>query len=201
MRYPFEKLFLVCTGPRCSVERVGTETGAAIQAELKELNKKLGRKPTVRVCQESCLGLCDHGPNMVVEPDGTVYTHLTCETARARYSGETSHTERERHLGHSRQRMRTESKSEKGSGKSTKVSSKSMDVSSKSMDVSSKSMDVSSKSMDVSGNWRTKFTRLTLKLKVYAMRSTKWQMAWPMLMKNSNAILSKAGTNSTTSVP
>jgi len=98
MRYPFEKLFLVCTGPRCSVERVGTETGAAIQAELKELNKKLGRKPTVRVCQVSCLDLCDHGPNMVVEPDGTVYSHLTCETARAVYHGEMGDGERQPHL-------------------------------------------------------------------------------------------------------
>ncbi len=98
MRYPFEKLFLVCTGPRCSVERVGPETGAAIQAELKELNKKLGRKPTVRVCQVSCLDLCDHGPNMVVEPDGTVYSHLTRETARAVYHGEMGDSERPAHL-------------------------------------------------------------------------------------------------------
>jgi (2Fe-2S) ferredoxin len=88
MRYPYEKLFLVCTGPRCSVERAGPEVGAAIQTELKDLNKKLGRKPTVRVCQVSCLDLCDHGPNMVVQPGGTVYSHLTRETAKAVYHGE-----------------------------------------------------------------------------------------------------------------
>jgi len=88
MRYPFEKHFLVCTGPRCSVERQAPEHGAVIQAELKELNKKLGRKLTVRVCQVSCLDLCDHGPNMVVEPEGTVYSHLTRETAKAVYHGE-----------------------------------------------------------------------------------------------------------------
>ena len=85
MRYPFEKLFLVCTGPRCSVERAGPETGGAIQAELKDLNKRLGRKPTVRVCQVSCLDLCDHGPNMIV--DGTVHSHLSRELARAVYDG------------------------------------------------------------------------------------------------------------------
>ena len=88
MRYPFEKLFLVCTGPRCSGERAGEEVGAAIQTELKDHNKKLGRKPTVRVCQVSCLDLCDHGPNMVVQPGGTVYSHLTRERARAVYAGE-----------------------------------------------------------------------------------------------------------------
>jgi NADH:ubiquinone oxidoreductase subunit E len=93
MRYPL-KHFLICTGPRCSVERTGPETGAAIQAELKDLNKKLGRKPTVRVCQVSCLDLCDHGPNMIAEPDGTVYSHLTRETARAAYHGEMGDAEK-----------------------------------------------------------------------------------------------------------
>ena len=98
MRYPFQKLFLVCTGPRCSTERTGPETGAVIQAELKDLNKRLGRKPFVRVCQVSCLDLCDHGPNMVVEPDGTVYSHLTRETARAAYQGEMGDAPRQPHL-------------------------------------------------------------------------------------------------------
>jgi len=87
MKYPFEKLFLVCTGPRCSNEDRGDERGEIIRAELKDLNKKLGRKPTVRVCAVSCLDLCDHGPNMIVEPEGTVYSHLTRELARAVYDG------------------------------------------------------------------------------------------------------------------
>lgn len=85
MKYPFEKLFLVCTGARCNE----AGRGEAIRAELKEHNKKLGRKPTVRICAVSCLDLCDYGPNMVVQPGGTVYSHLTCETARAVYYGET----------------------------------------------------------------------------------------------------------------
>ena len=88
MKYPFEKLFLVCTGERCNKAELQFERGEFIRAELKDHNKKLGRKPTVRVCAVSCLDLCDYGPNMVVEPDGTVYSHLTRETARAVYDGE-----------------------------------------------------------------------------------------------------------------
>jgi len=88
MNYPKEKLFLVCTGPRCNNPDRGIEAGACIQGELKEHNKKLGRKPTVRVCQVSCLDLCDYGPNMVVQPGGTTYSHLTRESARAAYDGE-----------------------------------------------------------------------------------------------------------------
>jgi NADH:ubiquinone oxidoreductase subunit E len=85
MKYPFEKHFLVCIGPRCSDVARGDERGECIQAELKGHNKKMGRKAAVRVCSVSCLDLCDHGPNMIV--DGTVYSHLTRETAAAVYAG------------------------------------------------------------------------------------------------------------------
>src|SRR5687767_3300165 len=88
MKLPYQKHFLVCTGPRCNNPDRGEECGEVIRAELKELNKKLGRKPTVRVCSVSCLDLCDHGPNMIVEPGGTVYSHLTRELARSVYEGE-----------------------------------------------------------------------------------------------------------------
>jgi NADH:ubiquinone oxidoreductase subunit E len=85
MKYPFEKHFLVCVGDRCNNPDRGVERGEFIQAELKGHNKKLGRKSRVRVCTVSCLDLCDHGPNMIV--DGIVYSHLTRETAREVYSG------------------------------------------------------------------------------------------------------------------
>ncbi|HET7712908.1 MAG TPA: (2Fe-2S) ferredoxin domain-containing protein [Thermoanaerobaculia bacterium] len=94
MKYPFEKLFLVCTGPRCGNPERGEERGDVIRADLKELNKSLGRKPSVRVCATSCLDLCEHGPNMVVSPEGTVYSHLDRETARAAYHGEMGDAER-----------------------------------------------------------------------------------------------------------
>lgn len=85
MHYPFEKHFLVCTGARCSDPARGIERGECIQAELKDHNKQMKRKATVRVCSVSCLDLCDHGPNMIV--DGIVYSHLTRELAREVYAG------------------------------------------------------------------------------------------------------------------
>ena len=72
MNYPFQKLFLICTGERCNDEKHGKDRGEEIRAELKELNKKLGRKGTVRVCAVPCLDLCEAGPNMVVQPGGIV---------------------------------------------------------------------------------------------------------------------------------
>ena len=88
MKYPRQKLFLVCGGPRCNNPDRGDERGEIIRAELKELNKKLGRKPVARICSVSCLDLCEFGPNMVVEPDDRVYSHLTREKAKAVYHGE-----------------------------------------------------------------------------------------------------------------
>ncbi|MEO6260553.1 MAG: (2Fe-2S) ferredoxin domain-containing protein [Thermoanaerobaculia bacterium] len=88
MHYPFDKLFLVCIGSRCNDSDRGKECGENIRSELKDLNKKLGRKPTVRICAVSCLDLCDHGPNMIVEPAGTVYSHLTRTSAVEVYRGE-----------------------------------------------------------------------------------------------------------------
>ena len=85
MKYPLKHV-LVCTGERCNNPDRGEERGEFIQAELKDLNKKLGRKPTVRVCRVSCLDLCDYGPNMIIE--GTVYSHLDRAKAKAAYAGE-----------------------------------------------------------------------------------------------------------------
>ena len=88
MRYPRETLFLVCTGGRCNNPDRGEERGEVIRAELKDINKKLERKPIVRVCAVSCLDLCDYGPNMVVEPAHRVYSGLTRESAKQVYHEE-----------------------------------------------------------------------------------------------------------------
>ncbi len=87
MRYPL-KHFVVCAGERCNNPNRGIERGELIQKELKSHNKSIGRKYTARVCQVSCLDLCDYGPNMIVYPEGTVYSHLDREKARAVYDGE-----------------------------------------------------------------------------------------------------------------
>lgn len=85
MKYPFTKHILVCTGARCNDEKRGEERSEEIRAELKDLNKKLGRKKSVRICAVSCLDLCDYGPNIIVEPEGLVYSHLTRAMARRVY--------------------------------------------------------------------------------------------------------------------
>jgi len=87
-KYPFEKLFLVCTGNRCNDLARGDERGERIREELKEHNMSLGRKGTVRICAVSCLDMCDDGPNLVVEPSGELHSHLNRALARSVYDSE-----------------------------------------------------------------------------------------------------------------
>ena len=86
MNYPFEKHFLICIGARCNDMKHAEERGECIAEDLKARNKSQGRKSSVRVCRVSCLDLCEHGPNMVAYPSGTVYSHLNLEKARAAYA-------------------------------------------------------------------------------------------------------------------
>lgn len=88
MQYPFEKLFLICTGARCNDSAKGEDRGELIREELKDHNKSLGRKPTVRVCAVSCLDFCDYGPNMIVHPSGEIHTRLNRALARNVYDAE-----------------------------------------------------------------------------------------------------------------
>ncbi|HEX6179123.1 MAG TPA: (2Fe-2S) ferredoxin domain-containing protein [Thermoanaerobaculia bacterium] len=88
MKYPFEKLFLICTGARCNDEKNGKDRGENLRDEMKAHNKELGRKGVARICAVSCLDLCDYGPNIVVQPGGTTYSHLDRKKARAVYDAE-----------------------------------------------------------------------------------------------------------------
>ena len=73
---------------------------------LKDHNKKMGRKPSVRVVSVSCLDLCDYGPNIVVHRDDRVYSHLTRELANAVYAGEMGDAERREDLELSEEEMK-----------------------------------------------------------------------------------------------
>ena len=88
MKYPRQRIFFVCGGPRCNNPDRGEERGEVIREDLKALNKSMGRKWAARVCTTSCLDLCDFGPNMVVYPEDRVYSHLNREKAKAVYHGE-----------------------------------------------------------------------------------------------------------------
>jgi (2Fe-2S) ferredoxin len=70
----YEAHVLVCGGGDCK-KRGSKEVRKALKAELRER----GRVRDVRVDSVECLGLCKHGPNAVVYPDGVWYLGLQDE--------------------------------------------------------------------------------------------------------------------------
>ncbi|MGH3144405.1 MAG: (2Fe-2S) ferredoxin domain-containing protein [Rubrobacter sp.] len=62
---------LVCGGGDCK-KRGARDVRAALKGEL----RAAGMKGDVRVDSVDCLGLCKHGPNAIVYPQGTWYLGL-----------------------------------------------------------------------------------------------------------------------------
>jgi len=59
---------LVCVGPSCT-DRGSADVREALRCEL--LRRGLDREVRTTKCQ--CLDLCNHGPNVVVYPEGVWY--------------------------------------------------------------------------------------------------------------------------------
>jgi (2Fe-2S) ferredoxin len=75
---PYEVLILVCTnrkeeGRQCC----GASGSDDLRARLKEAVKARGGHGRVRVVGTGCLGKCAEGPNLMVLPEGTWYSHVT----------------------------------------------------------------------------------------------------------------------------
>jgi (2Fe-2S) ferredoxin len=65
---------LVCKGGDC--KKRGSKT---VRGALKNELRAQGMNRDVRIDSVDCLGLCKHGPNLVVYPDGTWYLGVTEE--------------------------------------------------------------------------------------------------------------------------
>jgi (2Fe-2S) ferredoxin len=68
----YDSHVLVCNGGDCK-KRGSKEIRKALKTEL----RADGMNGAVRVDSVDCLGLCKHGPNVVVHPSGTWYLGLT----------------------------------------------------------------------------------------------------------------------------
>lgn len=83
--FPYDVHFLVCTGSKCNAPERGENRGEEIRAMLKQHNREMGRKESVRVCGVTCLDLCEDAPNMLIWPDGVVYSRIDREEAMRIY--------------------------------------------------------------------------------------------------------------------
>ena len=65
---------LVCGGTGC------TSSGSkAIREKLAVELKEKGLEEEVKIVQTGCFGLCEHGPIMIIYPEGTFYSRVTPE--------------------------------------------------------------------------------------------------------------------------
>ncbi|MEJ5296691.1 MAG: (2Fe-2S) ferredoxin domain-containing protein, partial [Armatimonadota bacterium] len=62
---------LVCCGNTCSMRG-----GPALLQQLARLVEEKGLKDEVRVVETGCLGISEHGPAMVVYPEGIIYARV-----------------------------------------------------------------------------------------------------------------------------
>jgi len=71
------RLVLLCNGDSCS------ERGAdAVTLTLRRALKDAGLDPLVHTARTRCMGRCDDGCTVVVQPDGVWYREVTPEVAR-----------------------------------------------------------------------------------------------------------------------
>ena len=70
---PYKKFVCVCTNTRADGQEACANPGRGgdeVWRRLKEGVEHAGLKGKVRVTRSGCLGLCAHGPNLLIYPDG-----------------------------------------------------------------------------------------------------------------------------------
>ena len=78
--------FFVCTNERPSghpLPSCAPRGGAAVFAAFGRELARRGNPPGVKVTASGCLTPCDHGPNVVVYPEGVWYANLTASDVPA----------------------------------------------------------------------------------------------------------------------
>ncbi len=70
MNLPFSHHLLICTGPRCGGER----NSARIRLAFRMVVVRPSVRASVMETQCICFGICSYGPNVIIYPDGVVYS-------------------------------------------------------------------------------------------------------------------------------
>ncbi|MEY4110632.1 MAG: hypothetical protein RLZZ46_987 [Bacteroidota bacterium] len=74
----FQKHVFVCTNQREAGARVccGEERGFALVSAFKKAIRDQGISVEVRAQRTGCFDICEHGPNVMVYPEGTIYGNV-----------------------------------------------------------------------------------------------------------------------------
>ena len=75
---PYQHMILVCLNERPSGESsCGGRQSKPVADALKQSVNNLGLKAQIRVTKTHCLGQCDIGPNVIVYPEGTLFSGVS----------------------------------------------------------------------------------------------------------------------------
>jgi (2Fe-2S) ferredoxin len=75
---PYQCHLFVCIKSRGGKGKsCGDSAGSELKAVLKSEIKKRGWKSVARVCESSCLGVCDAGPNIMIYPQKIWLSEVT----------------------------------------------------------------------------------------------------------------------------
>lgn len=74
---PYEKVVFVCVNERAEGISCGPHGGKDLAETLKDAVRSAGASHRIRVSRTYCLGLCSQGPNVLVEPDHLVFSHVS----------------------------------------------------------------------------------------------------------------------------
>ena len=75
----YQKHLFICTNQRpegAAKPSCGEAHGLELISEFKKLIKEKGLSVEIRTQKTGCLDLCDHGPVLVVYPEGVFYQHV-----------------------------------------------------------------------------------------------------------------------------
>ncbi|HZN02671.1 MAG TPA: (2Fe-2S) ferredoxin domain-containing protein [Candidatus Polarisedimenticolia bacterium] len=70
MNLPYARHVLICVGPRCGGER----GSGRIRQEFRKEFVRQQIDTTVKDTECLCFGLCTYGPNVIIYPEGVVYS-------------------------------------------------------------------------------------------------------------------------------
>lgn len=75
----YKKHVFICTNQRAAGERksCGEAHGMELVKCFKKLLKDKGLSTTMRAQRAGCLDVCEHGPALVIYPEGTFYGNVT----------------------------------------------------------------------------------------------------------------------------
>ena len=74
----YRRHVFLCTGPNCCTPEEGLKAWEVLKATLKEEGLTSGDRACYRT-KVGCLRICQHGPTMVVYPEGTWYHGMSAD--------------------------------------------------------------------------------------------------------------------------